>query len=101
MEDKIDDGTLASIFKEAGTIVYLLLEMSNLYGVDLELVLKEIIKSESSKVWADGVIRYDLNGEILYPPHYHKVNIDTILHEQVINPQPIFHRLDIKENDDV
>jgi predicted HAD superfamily Cof-like phosphohydrolase len=77
---------LEGVAKELADLLYVIYGTAEELGIPLEWVFKAVHKSNMSKVWPDGKIRYNEVGKILKPPTYSSPDLGFI-HEHQFLPQ--------------
>lgn len=60
------------------------------WGIPVDDVLKEVHRSNMTKVWPDGTVHRREDGKILKPPTYSRANI----HEVLLTPRRFYTRVD-------
>jgi predicted HAD superfamily Cof-like phosphohydrolase len=84
VEEEMYHGTLATIAKELGDLVYVAYGAALEYGVDLDPVIEEIHRSNLTKLGDDGkpIVRWD--GKVLKGPHYEEADIASVIGQNVL-----------------
>lgn len=60
-------------------LVYVIYGAALEYGIDLRKVLKEVHRSNMSKVFPDGSVRYREDGKVLKPDSYSPADLKSVL----------------------
>lgn len=61
---------LVGVADALGDLLYVIYGTALAYGLDMEPIVDEIHRSNMSKLWSDGTVRYREDGKILKPPTY-------------------------------
>lgn len=77
--DEIDAEDLPKAAKEAVDLMYVLHGFLIEMGVDSDAVFDEVHRSNMSKVWDDGTVKYREDGKVLKPPTYSQADIESLL----------------------
>lgn len=70
---------LAEVAKELSDILYVVYGTGVAMGLDLDLAFEEVHRSNMSKVWEDGTVKYREDGKVLKPPTYSPADIRGVL----------------------
>lgn len=76
--DAIDSGNLEHIAKEAADLVYVVVGACISFGIPFTQVLKEVHRSNMSKLGADGMPIYRDDGKVLKGPNYKPASIEGV-----------------------
>lgn len=76
--DEVEAKNLAAAAKEACDIIYVLHGMFVEFGVDLDAVFDEVHRSNMSKLWEDGTVRFRDDGKVLKPPTYSPADVTKV-----------------------
>lgn len=76
--DEIEARDLSKAAKEACDIIYVLHGMFAEFGVDLDAVFTEVHRSNMSKLWENGEVRYREDGKVLKPPTYSPADVEKV-----------------------
>lgn len=60
-------------------LVYVIYGAAHEWGIPLDAVLREVHRSNMTKVWDDGTVHYREDGKMLKPPTYSRANIAEVL----------------------
>jgi predicted HAD superfamily Cof-like phosphohydrolase len=63
-------------------VIYVALGAAVSLGIDLEPVFQEVHRSNMTKVWPDGQVRWREDGKVIKPPTYSPANIAQELERQ-------------------
>lgn len=83
VDEALASYVLEDIAKELADLVYVVYGTALTYGIDLDVVLAEVHRSNMSKLGDDGrpVLRAD--GKVLKGPHYREADIAGLLDEWI------------------
>lgn len=70
---------LPKAVKEACDIIYVLHGWMIENGIDSDAAFAEVHRSNMSKVWDDGTVKYREDGKVLKPPTYSPADIEGVL----------------------
>jgi len=77
--EAVENKDLSNAIKEACDVIYVyagfLIEM----GVDPDVAFDEVHRSNMSKVWEDGTVKFREDGKVLKPPTYSPADIDGVV----------------------
>lgn len=76
------DRNIVDVADALGDLLYVVYGTAVVYGLDMEPIFEEIHRSNMTKVWPDGDVRYAPNGKVLKPDTYESPDLSTIIKEQ-------------------
>lgn len=74
----IAEGDLENVAKELADLIYVICGYAVEAGIDLDAVFEEVHRSNMSKVWEDGSVRYREDGKVLKPPTYSPADVASV-----------------------
>lgn len=77
--DEIEAEDLPKAVKEACDVVYVMVGWVIEQGVDFDKAFAEVHRSNMSKVWDDGQVRFREDGKVLKPPGYSPADIEGVI----------------------
>ena len=72
-------GNLVEILAEASDLVIVLHGLAAAFGVDLDAVTRETLRSNMTKVMPDGTTLKEPNGKVIKPPTFEEADYSGIL----------------------
>lgn len=78
----VDEDNLVEIADALGDIIYIAVGSALTYGIDLDAILREIHRSNMSKLGPDGKPIYRWDGKVLKPATYSPANIQSVFDAQ-------------------
>ncbi len=82
---EVVNALLADNMKDVGDgladLLYVTLGCACAFGLDIEKLFEEVHRSNMTKVWEDGTIRYNEFGKVVKPPTYSPANIEQVIKE--------------------
>ena len=79
LNEAIDDGDLVEIADALGDIIYVAAQQATILGIPIDAVLREIQRSNMSKLGADGKPIYRADGKVLKGPNFSEPDIARML----------------------
>lgn len=70
--------------KELADLLYMVYGTADELGIPLQQVFAEVHKSNMTKVWPDGTVRYNVYGKVLKPDNYKKPDLSFIHDNQFL-----------------
>lgn len=72
------------VAKEMADVLYVIYGTADELGIPVQQVFAEVHKSNMSKVWPDGTVRYNDYGKVLKPDNYKKPDLSFIHDNQFL-----------------
>lgn len=101
LQKGIDTADLVEIADALGDLLYVVFGTAVEYGIDMQLIVEEIHRSNMSKLGSDGLPIYREDGKVLKGPDYFKPNIAAVLASQPVISQDPYEEDEIADPSDI